>query len=299
MLPLLGVLALESVDTAVIVNILRYGLMTLGASLLAEEVKDKPKKVDVFEDNSQKTDVFGGGSQASSVGQENSQSSQANSVGQGNAQPSQSSQSAPSTGEASPSSNLSSAEGDTDSDVGFSDFSVPSVGGASLIEVLQSSGQATAQGFEGVVKSIQGLRTDLRGGVKELRGLRQEVKSLVDVLAKVQQQQGEQSPTAEDLLFREQLLKGIQSLGVILGGIGLSLAKLTEVFTTPVSVNPEEHITTATNPIEMLAKASGIQAKTFADINSFDAEADIPDLGDGIDISQIFKFLRVSSQIKG
>jgi len=286
MLPLLGVLALESVDTAVIVNILRYGLMTLGASLLAEEVKDQSKKVDVFGDSSQGNDVFGGGSQASSVGQ-------------GNAQLSQSSQSAPSTGEASPSFNLSSAEGDTDSDVGFSDFSVPSVGGTSLIEVLQSSGQATAQGFEGVVKSIQGLRTDLRGGVKELRGLRQEVKSLVDVLAKVQQQQGEQSPTAEDLLFREQLLKGIQSLGVILGGIGLSLAKLTEVFTTPVSVNPEEHITTATNPIEMLAKASGIQAKTFADINSFDAEADIPDLGDGIDISQIFKFLRVSSQIKG
>ena len=280
MLPLLGALALESIDTAVIVNILRYGLMTLGASLLAEEVKDKFKKVDVFGGSPQGNDVFEGGTQASSISQENAQPSQ----------------SASSTGEAS-SSNLSSAEGDTDSDVGFIDFSVPSVGGSSLIEVLQSSGQATAQGFEGVVKSIQGLRTDLRGGVKELRGLRQDVKNLVDVLTNVKQ--GEQSPTSEDLLFREQLLKGIQSLGVILGGIGLSLAKLTEVFTTPVSVNPEEHITTASNPIEMLAKASGIQAKTFADINSFDADADVdvPELPDGIDISQIFKFLRVSSQI--
>ena len=49
-----------------------------------------------------------------------------------------------------------------------------------------------------------------------------------------------------------------------------------------------------------IAKSLGVQAKTFSDINSFSADdIDIPDLGNDIDISKIFSFLRVSDQIKG
>jgi hypothetical protein len=264
MLPLLGALALESVDTAVIVNILRYGLMTLGATLIGEQLKKEPKKVDVFSSKPE-TDALAGDLDATST---------SSGVSSG----------------ASSSSSGSSVSGSGDYEVGdeddFGGYNVPSVGGSSLLDVLTSSGQATSQGLGAVATSIDGLRREVKSGFD----------GVVDVL----QGQGlGQGLSEEDLIFREKLLKALGGIGITLGGIGLALNKLTEVFTTPISVNPEEHITTARNPLEMIAKASGVQSKTFADINSFDAEGDLPDLPDGIDISQIFKFLRVSQQLTG
>ena len=271
MLPLLaGALALESIDTAVIVNILRYGLMTLGASLVAHELKEnKEKKKDVFTSKPQ-TDVL------TEQKEEKKEASADAGTSSGN------------SSSTSQSSGGSSESSYSDAGSSYSGSSSYSVSGSNLLDVLQSSGQATVGALGDVAGSIQGLREDVRAGFK----------SLTDVLQGQSKETGKEESKGQDV-YAEQLIQSLQGIGAILGGIGLSLAKLTQVFTTPVVVNPEEHIATASNPIEMLAKASGIQAKTFADINSFDADADIPDLPDGIDISQIFKFLRVSSQISG
>jgi len=271
MLPLLaGALALESIDAAIIVNILRYGLMTLGASFVAHELKkeSKEKKKDVFTSKPQ-TDVL----EQKEEKKEASATAGASSGGSSSAS----------------SSSEGSYEGSySDGESSYSGSSSYSVSGSNLLDILQSSGQATVGALGDVAGSIQGLREDVRAGFK----------SLTDVL-QGQSQNREAVNEGQTDVYAEQLIQSLQGIGAILGGIGLSLAKLTNVFTTPVSVNPEEHITTASNPVEMIAKASGIQAKTFADINSFDADVDVPDLPSGIDISQIFKFLRVSSQLGG
>ena len=52
--------------------------------------------------------------------------------------------------------------------------------------------------------------------------------------------------------------------------------------------------------IDVISSSLGILSKTFADINSFElSDGDLPDLGNGIDISRIFEFFKVSSQLRG
>jgi len=294
MLPLLaGALAVESVDTVVIANILRYGLMVLGASLVADALKDKKKAEAVASGDFlkkeqskkvKKVDVFTSKSQIDILTEQKEEKKKV---------------STETTSEGSSPTDDIQTSGENEggvSNTGSPSFSLEvSTGGDSLLDVLKGNGEITKAGFENVIGSLEGLRQTvdvrLRGVENALRGINSVSNST-------------------------QILQALQGLGAILGALAMSLEgirvklgklddiaengrKLSDVFTTPVSVNPEEYVTTASNPIEMIAKALGVQAKTFVDINTFDADEDIPDLPDGIDISQIFKFLRVSSQISG
>ena len=124
------------------------------------------------------------------------------------------------------------------------------------------------------------------------------------------QLQAQQSQETQRAISR--LLLALQGLGAVLGAIGMSLEGIRqsldslrdisrqqlEVFTTEVSVDSESPVSGG-KVLEVIAKSLGVQSKTFADLNSFSAEdVDLPDIPDSIDISQIFRFLKVSDQIR-
>ena len=290
MLPALLTLGIEAIESEAVINAITWGLGLLGFSIvshqlgiqfpLKKEEDKKEQKVDVFQ-SAPKVDFLGGANTSSSSVSSSSEATEEE------------------------------EEGENYEGVGgypsYED-SLPStsVGGNSLIEVLRSSGENTASNIRAVANSIDALRSEL-----------------VRVRASIESISGNRTQTQSDT-YRQEVLQALKGLGLVLGGIGLSLEgirqrldsglvidlpqevkdsaistkRVMDKLTERVSINPENAITEGT-PIDFLTHSAGVQAKTFSDINSFDLDSDLPDLPDsGIDISQIFRFLKVSEQIQ-
>ena len=306
MLPLLGALTFEAIESGLVANIIRYGLLTLGFSLVSHQLKEAGKeeeKKDVFK-SKPKTDIFESSTPAGAVsGSISKSSTSVSSTSGSSASGSSSVSSVPSPSSISSSSEAT--EGESEDYGGYAGNPLPSVKGNSLIEVLESSGEATSSSIRAVASSVEALRGELRGIRASIEGLKSSPESKT------------QDATSEELI---RVLKGI---GAVLGGIGLGLEAIRLQLATGVNVdlpkevkessiatkrvmdklmertavNPEQFITEGT-PIDFLTHSAGVQAKTFADVNSFDLDNDLPDFPQDVDISKIFEFLRVSQQIQ-
>ena len=286
MLPALLTLGIEAIESEAVINAITWGLGLLGFSIVSHQLGIHPLKKEE-DKKEQKVDVFQSVPKVDFLGGANASSS-----------------------------SVSSSSEATEEEAGENyegiggypsyDDSLPSVNGDSLIDVLRSSGENTASNIRAVANSIDALRSEL-----------------VRVRASIESISGNRTQTQSDT-YRQEVLQALKGLGLVLGGIGLSLEgirqrldsglvidlpqevkdsaistkRVMDKLTERVSINPENAITEGT-PIDFLTHFAGIQAKTFSDINSFDLDSDLPDLPDsGIDISQIFRFLKVSEQIQ-
>jgi hypothetical protein len=168
-------------------------------------------------------------------------------------------------------------------------------GGSSLLEVLKNGVDVNSQGWQRLLMQLQDLKrvieakdlsSDMEGLFQKLERLNEQLKALVVAVS-------------SGVLVLEALRR--EGLKVLLPQEVLDSSRATkevmELLKSPIEVNPEEAVVMGT-PIEILAKASGVQSRTFADINSFEVDSDIPDLPSEFDLSAIFRFLRVSSQLR-
>ena len=74
--------------------------------------------------------------------------------------------------------------------------------------------------------------------------------------------------------------------------------RVADALTSDVSIDAEKPVVGG-KVLEVIAKSLGVQSQTFADINTFEvSDGDLPDFPADIDLSKVFEFLRVSSQIK-
>jgi hypothetical protein len=170
-----------------------------------------------------------------------------------------------------------------------------STGGSSLLEVLKNGVDVNSQGWQRLLMQLQDLKrvieakdlsSDMESLSQKLERLNEQLKALVVAVSsgvlvlEAIRQEGLKVSLPQEVLDSSRATKEVMDL-----------------LKTPVEVNPEEAITGGT-PIEVVAKGVGVQAKTFADINSFEVDSDIPDLPGEVDLSAIFRFLRVSSQLR-
>jgi len=287
MLPFLAVLGSEALESGVVLNILRWGLTTLIGYGIAEsfkrETEGKKKKVDAFL-SKPKTDIFSGETDDSETAVNGSSNSASSSVDK-----------APD--------GVSSGSGVSST----SEASLSAVSGDTLIDVLKSSGQNTADGLKAIAEAIRGLNlaSGSSGAGADFTGIEDKLEAIANA-----SQRG---------------VNALQGLGAILGAVVLSLEgirsqlsnslrvdlpqevkdsalatkQVMDILKTPINVDAERPVLEG-SPIEVMAHSLGIQSRTFADINTFEvSEEDIPDLpGSGIDLSKIFEFLRVSNQLQ-
>ena len=209
---------------------------------------------------------------------------------------------------------------------GSSSVSVPSSvsTGGSLIDVLSSGVGVNARGFAGVVDALNNLVSSVRGLRVDSSGLdvlSQKVSSLEATLREGFSDLSRQlqaitlalsaqtlalQNTGSDVKVEFPDLMNVKVVDTVSVDLpqevkesAQSTKRVMDLLSQPIEVNPEEIITGGT-PIEVVAKGIGVQAKTFADINSFElSDEDIPDLPGSVDLSKIFQFLKVSSQLGG
>jgi hypothetical protein len=209
---------------------------------------------------------------------------------------------------------------------GSSSVSVPSSvsTGGSLIDVLSSGVGVNARGFAGVVdalnnlvSSVRGLRVDssgldvlsqkvssleatLREGFSDLSRQLQAITLALSAQTLALQNTGSDVKVEFPDLMNVKVVDTVSvDLPQEIKESAQSTKRIMDLLSQPIEVNPEEIITGGT-PIEVVAKGIGVQAKTFADINSFElSDEDIPDLPGSVDLSKIFQFLKVSSQLGG
>ncbi len=298
MLPLaLGVL--ETVDSALVMNIIRYGLTVLIGTYFANNFRKeaKRKKKDVFSSKA-KVDVLS--SESVEVRNVSEKKSKELSVSDNNS---------------------------------LSDSWSSSIGGSSLLEVLSNSGKSMVEGFRRVESSIrEGFRRvslnleALRFDLQRLEGEQFDIEQLIKVLQGLGTLLGAIGLSLEGIrtelsnlnlnteiklpdLFRVRLENEKLPIEVLNDKLPVALPaevvdsavstkRVMDILSTPISVNPNGPLTRGT-PIEIISHSAGVQAKTFADINSFEVDGDIPDLPGSVDLSKIFQFLKVSSQLGG
>ena len=303
MFPLVGVLGsfvVSNIERQTVLNILRWGLATLGFSVVSSQLEKK----DVFTSQPQQ-DAF------STTSTTNVGSKEENLPSEG-----QSSQTFQVLGGSSVSS--------SSVDLGVS------ASGDNLLDVLKSNGEVTRRGFERVIGGLE----DLKGVVDaRLQGIETAIR---DIQIQPQVQSQVQSQDTQLLQVLQGLGAILGAIGMSLEGIRQTLEnqrtevkvsfpqnvgvkilslpsevsqymdrqaestkRVADALTSEVSIDAEKPVVGG-KVLEVIAKSLGVQSQTFADINTFEvSDGDIPDLPADIDLSKIFEFLRVSSQIKG
>jgi len=338
MFPLLLSLGVGFLERQAVLNALRWGLLTLGATELANQLRELEQQqqqthTDVFHSHPQQSqnDVFQSQSQTQTQTQmeqaqqtENAQiDNQSQAQSQAQAQTSQ----VETQSQISQLSQLQ-VNGPNFEEVGDGLVNVLRSNGINTKEGLRYIGDSLKEGFRllitllyqsnletnnklslianylsliasylrglGLVVSTASLfgsgssvNVDNSGVVEALREIKRSIEGL------------ELSPNISvNPNIRVNGLEGIEEQLRGLRENSESTKRVMEKLLTPIEVNPETSLTRG-DVLDILAHSLGVQAKTFADINSFEFDGDLPDLGNGIDISRIFEFFKVSSQLRG